>query len=285
MRTRATAVALLAWGLALPAFAQATAAPVAPSEPPPEALFFGKRCGGCHTLGDGDRVGPDLIGATDRRDAAWLRTFIRGPGAAIDRGDPIAAPLSQRFNNVRMPDQALTDEELQAVLGYIAACTKVGHCKIVLGKVRPASDATAADVAAGRALFEGHTPLQGGGPPCLSCHTVRGAGLLGGGTLAKDLTFAFARLGEQGTTAALASTPFPLMKDVFGSARPLTDIEQFQIKAYLADAARDGTPARADHDFFYAGALGLFLSLGAIGLLWSGRVHGVRQRVVKRGER
>lgn len=253
-------------------------------EPPAIALLFGKKCGGCHSIGDGDRAGPDLLGVTERRDVAWLTGFIRGPGAYLDRGDPVATELLQKFNNVRMPDQALTDEELSALLAYLQECGKRGGCKVQLGKIRPASDATVEDVARGHALFEGRALLSRGGPPCLSCHSVRGAGPLGGGTLARDLTFSFARLGDQGVSSALASTPFPLMKDIYGQ-QALSDVEVFQLKAYLAAAAKDGAAVRGDQNFLYAGVVGLALSLGAIGLLWTGRIRGVRSAVIKRGGR
>jgi mono/diheme cytochrome c family protein len=195
--------------------------------------MFAKKCGSCHTLGEGDKTGPDLLGVTKRRDQKWLTTFIRTPGAVIDSGDATANELLGKFKGVRMGDQTLSDEELTGLLGYVDECTTKGGCKLAMGPVKPARDATPADVAAGRALFEGSAPLAAGGPPCISCHNVRGVGLLGGGTLAKDLTHAFARLGEQGTTSALASTPFPLMNSVY-VAQPLRDAEAFKIKAFMS---------------------------------------------------
>lgn len=268
------ACALLGALLAPPARAQ---------EPSPAARLFGKKCGSCHTLGQGDRQGPDLLGVTQRREEKWLRTFIRTPGAVIDSGDAIANELLARFKNVRMPDQPLTDAELDDLLKYLADCTAKGGCKIELGKVRHASEATPDQIAAGRLLFEGQRRLSKGGAACISCHDVRGVGLLGGGTLAKDLTHAYARLGDAGTHAALESTPFPIMKNLY-AGKPLTDAEVFAIKAFLADAAKSGEPARRDHNFLYLGVLGLLLALGAIGFLWSDRMRGVRAAIVKRGK-
>lgn len=246
--------------------------------------MFGKKCGSCHTLGEGDRTGPDLLGATKRRSRTWLTTFIRLPGNAIDAGDPVANELLNKFKGVRMPDQTLTDAELDGLLGYIDECTAKGGCKLAFGKVKPARDATAADFEAGRALFEGRTPLANGGPACISCHNVRGAGVVGGGTLAKDLTHAYARLGEQGTTSALASTPFPLMTTIY-KAQPLTDAEAFKVKAFLYASSRDGAAPRGDNNFFYIGVLGAIASFGAIGAAWRDRLRGVRRHIVRRGNR
>src|SRR6267378_583028 len=45
----------------------------------PSQSLFKKLCAPCHTIGVGDRVGPDLRGATERRQRAWLTRFIRTP--------------------------------------------------------------------------------------------------------------------------------------------------------------------------------------------------------------
>jgi mono/diheme cytochrome c family protein len=251
-------------------------------EPSPSAVLFGKKCGSCHTLGEGDRTGPDLLGVLKRRDPKWVARFIREPGVVLDAGDPIANDLLGKFKNVRMPDQALGDDELEGMLAYIEACTAAGGCKLVLGKIKHANEATPADVEAGRRLFAGETRLTAGGPSCLSCHHVRDAGVVGGGSLAKDLTFAYARLGDTPISAALATPQFPLMKDIYGK-QALTTNEAFQIKAYLATIARDGRASRPDHNFLYLGVIGLVISLGGIGLLWHGRMRGVREDIVKRG--
>ena len=247
-------------------------------------MLFGKRCGSCHTAGEGDRVGPDLLNVGKRRERAWIAGFVRAPGAAIDRGDPVAGELIKKFNNVRMPDQAITDEELAGVLGWLEACAVKGGCKIVTGKTKPVSQATEQDLTQGRALFEGRLALTGGGPACISCHNLRGVGLLGGGTLAKDLTFAFARLGEQGINGALEGTPFPLMKDVF-AGRALSAAEVFSLKALFAAVSRDGSQPMPDHDFFYLGVMGLFASLAGFGIVWSRRIQGSRGSALLRRER
>ena len=46
--------------------------------PPGEALFA-RMCAACHTVGKGDRVGPDLDGITERRQRYWLVKFIANP--------------------------------------------------------------------------------------------------------------------------------------------------------------------------------------------------------------
>lgn len=43
-----------------------------------KALFQGK-CAGCHTIGGGKLVGPDLKGVTTTRDHEWFERFISAP--------------------------------------------------------------------------------------------------------------------------------------------------------------------------------------------------------------
>jgi mono/diheme cytochrome c family protein len=246
--------------------------------------MFAKKCGGCHTLGEGDRTGPDLLGVTTRRSTKWLLGMIRGAGAFIDAGDPTATELLAKFKNVRMPDQALAEADVVGLIGYVRDCTEKGGCKLALGPIRHARDAKPDDVARGRALFLGERPFAAGGPACVSCHGAGAAGrlALGAGTLARDLGDVYARLGDQALNAAIANAPFPLMSQIFPE-HPLTDAEVFQVKAFLATVAAAGAPPPlADHNFLYLGIIGAVLSLGLAGAVWRDRARGVRARLVKR---
>jgi mono/diheme cytochrome c family protein len=255
---------LASWGLML------LALPARAEEPSQAAVLFTRRCATCHTLGEGDKIGPDLVGVMDRREEAWLTRFLQSPGALIDAQDPVAVGLVQKFNGVRMPDQQLTDAQRQELFAYFRECTGKGGCKAPVS-AKLASDATPEEIERGQRLFEGREPLAKGGPACAGCHDVRGLGLAGGGTLARELTFAFARLGDRGMTPALAKLDQPLMRELYAQA-PLTEAEQYELKAFLAHVSRDGTPRRPDRDFFYLGVVGLFAALGFIGVIRGGRV-------------
>lgn len=265
--------------LVLGAFTQLSA-----QEPPPGAVLFGKKCAGCHTLGDGDRSGPDLLGVTDRRDHDWIRAFVRSPVAKISAGDVQAIALLRKFNNLTMPDNPLSDTEMNDLLAYLADCTKKGGCKPFLGVVKHAKESTADERATGRALFEGRIGLSNSGPACISCHSAGDAGLLGGGTLAADLTSVHARLEDTGLQSALESTPFPLMRDIYTS-RPLTAGEAYSLKSFLWEAGMQGaSTATVDRNFIYLGVIGLFAALGTIGAIWARRGTGTPPALRPRGE-
>lgn len=82
---------------------------------------FGTRCVGCHTIGNGDVVGPDLAGVTDRRDAAWLARYLAAPDQVLAEGDPIASALYAKYHQIPMPNLGLDSDDVAAVVSYLAA--------------------------------------------------------------------------------------------------------------------------------------------------------------------
>jgi protein SCO1/2 len=85
--------------------------------------LFGRDCIACHTIGHGDKIGPDLRGVTQTRDRKWLGLMIQKPDQLLSDKDPIAAMLLKKYNNVRMPNLWVTDEEMTLLIGYIEAQT------------------------------------------------------------------------------------------------------------------------------------------------------------------
>ncbi len=90
---------------------------MAMSSQPGQAMFK-KACAGCHTVGVGDRAGPDLRGVTQRRDRSWLASYIRNPVAMRARHDPVAMELAARFS-VHMPNLGLSDVDTADLIGYL----------------------------------------------------------------------------------------------------------------------------------------------------------------------
>jgi protein SCO1 len=81
--------------------------------------MFRTRCAACHTVGKGDSIGPDLAGLTSRREKAWVARYLREPETMLAEKDPIATALFEKYKNVRMPNLALKDDEIKALLGQI----------------------------------------------------------------------------------------------------------------------------------------------------------------------
>ena len=81
--------------------------------------LFKSSCTACHTIGKGDRVGPDLLNVTRLRDHAWLARYVAAPDLVLAAGDPIARKLFARYKNVRMPNLGLSAEDVDALLRYM----------------------------------------------------------------------------------------------------------------------------------------------------------------------
>jgi mono/diheme cytochrome c family protein len=261
-----------------------TALSTASAPPEAEALFVVK-CASCHTVGQGDRVGPDLKGVVGRRDRVWLTHMIQAPSTLLG-ADADARALLAKYNDVRMPDLGLSDPEVTALVSLLEYCS--AEACTLKGKFDPVTKASPADIAMGQSLFVGEVRLGSGGPACIACHRADGAeSLMGGGTLAKDLTHVFGKFGDEGLDAALRSPGFKVMKQVFAD-HPLQSSESFALRAFL-DRANRGTALedhseRAPLSMPLAGTLGALGALGALNALWGQRKQGMRRPLLARKE-
>jgi len=83
--------------------------------------LFRTRCAACHTFGQGDGVGPDLLGVAIQRDRAWLARWLAAPDRMLAEGDPIAAALYRKYNNVNMPNLRLNEADVAALIEHMEA--------------------------------------------------------------------------------------------------------------------------------------------------------------------
>jgi cbb3-type cytochrome oxidase cytochrome c subunit len=84
-----------------------------------KALFQSRACSGCHTIGKGRLAGPDLAHVTDRRTIDWLKSWLKDPTAMME-SDSTAKALLKEYNNTKMPNMKLTDDESLALINHIA---------------------------------------------------------------------------------------------------------------------------------------------------------------------
>jgi nitrite reductase (NO-forming) len=80
-------------------------------------LDFESKCLACHTVGGGDKVGPDLAGVTKRRSDDWLARWLKEPEKMLEI-DADAKAMLKQFNNLPMPNQNLTDKEISRYIQY-----------------------------------------------------------------------------------------------------------------------------------------------------------------------
>jgi protein SCO1/2 len=93
---------------------------------------FARDCGACHTVGQGDKAGPDLLGVTKVRDHQWLMRVIQEPEQLLKESDPLATALLKKYNGLRMPNLSINNDELDLLIGYLQAESDA-HDKRVAG--------------------------------------------------------------------------------------------------------------------------------------------------------
>lgn len=86
--------------------------------------LYRSHCLVCHRVGESDgllRIGPNLMGITERRDPDWLKRWIKEPDAMLLEGDPIAMGLFEAYAQIPMPNLGLMDNEVDLLIEFLAA--------------------------------------------------------------------------------------------------------------------------------------------------------------------
>jgi ubiquinol-cytochrome c reductase cytochrome c subunit len=227
------------------------------AETHPGAAVYLELCSACHTIGEGDGAGPDLLPAT-KKAPQELR-------AAIVRMETNVGPM--RPEQIDSLVDLLKTPNVQQILTGGAAPAAPNE------KPLPAGSALE-----GRRLFFGEARLQNGGSPCFACHSVGGRG----GNLAADLTSVRTRIGSTGLTTLAERPTFPMMKAAYAT-HPVTQQEAIHLAAFFTAPTATNGPAPGGQSVLHSAAAGAVVAfLGAVALLFRARREGVRSRVVRR---
>ncbi len=144
---------------------------------------------------------------------------------------------------------------------------------------------TAPEIEQGRQIFLGNHRLAGGGPACMSCHTMKGLGGLSGGRLGPDLSRVYERLqGRQSLGAWLFAPATTTMQPLFREY-PLQPEEILPLIAYLEHSALEGgeDDSVAVLNFFFLALGGTALALAAFDAAWRWRFRAVRRPLAQGG--
>ncbi len=79
-------------------------------------LAFESKCLACHSIGGGDKLGPDLLGTTRRHDDAWLTRWLKAPEQMMQT-DAKAKAMLEKWK-IPMPNQGLSDDEIKQYIAY-----------------------------------------------------------------------------------------------------------------------------------------------------------------------
>jgi nitrite reductase (NO-forming) len=112
----------------------ASAAPTDPDTAQAK-LNFESKCLACHSVGQGKKLGPDVAGVTKRRSDDWLFRWMKSPEKMLET-DADAKAMLKEHNNIPMPNQGLSDAEINQYIKYFhwidsqpagAATAKAAH--------------------------------------------------------------------------------------------------------------------------------------------------------------
>ena len=246
------------------------AAEAAPPDTDAAATLFLSKCASCHTVGGG-AIGdaPDLLPSTQ-----WPRPDLT---TAIVRMEKNVGPLIQE--EVDQLADLLQSLDVRARLDAARAQREA----------RQRTELAPPSADRGRALFFGERALASRGMACSSCHKAGPRG----GTLGRDLTHVFDRMGQTALASAIEGANFPVMRPAYAGA-PVTVQEAAHLTKYLetvhAEAADPAQDPPAAFSARLLGWAGLLLAGGALGgsalsLRRVDRGGGVRIRLVRRRTR
>jgi mono/diheme cytochrome c family protein len=251
-----------------------------------EQLF--QQCKACHSIGQGKLLGPDLLDVSNRRDAAWLKSFIKSSQTMVKNGDAEAQAILEEFNNLVMIDYNLPDTDIDAIIKYIDSFSTSDSEG---GEVTTAEDLASIDTEEnrekGKALFYGERKFKNGGAACISCHHVNTSESIQGGLLAADLTKSFSRNGGlPGIKGILEFPPYPAMKDAYQHAA-FTEDESVKLQMFLMHVDEEDMVSESSiSDLMMQGIIGVVILLIIISTVWFKRKkRSVNYQIIKRQRR
>lgn len=261
-----------------------------------EQLF--QQCKACHSIGQGKLLGPDLLDMSKRRDANWLKNFIKSSQTMIKIGDADAVAIFEEYNKLPMLDYKLPDADIDAIIKYVDSfstdsesgdenTSSADSLAAVKAAEYLASIDTEENVAKGKALFQGERSFKNGGASCVSCHHVNATNMVQGGLIAADLTKSFSRIGGlPGIKGIIEFPPYPAMKDAYQHAT-LTEDESIKLQVFLMHADADDVATESSVlDFVKQGMIGVVILLVLISLVWFKRKkRSVNYEIIKRQRR
>lgn len=103
---------------------------------------FKANCAACHKL-QGKLIGPELFKIGDKRDAAWLKKWIKDNNALAASGDKLAKEVQESNPAAMIPFPQLSDQDLDDLLKYFA-----------VGDVKPTAVAAAPVAVNNNKIFE-----------------------------------------------------------------------------------------------------------------------------------
>lgn len=251
--------------------------------------IFKSTCAACHQTTARKLIGPGLANIHEKRTKEWFVLFVKSSQTLIKSGDAEAIKIFEEYNKIPMPDQALSDSEINAVFEYIISVSPAKTEATLVETVKEPEvlfEPSEEDILIGQDLFSGKQRFENKGPSCISCHHVNKHGFIAGGELAADLTDVYERLGKAGVEGMITGLPFPQMKSSYQNHK-VTEKETTQLTAFLKEVSaqryyQSYSPSY-NNILLIWGATGAIVLMGVFPLFWYKRKKdSVNKRIYER---
>ncbi len=127
--------------------------------------IYDTQCQACHSIGAGDRAGPDLKDLSKRRQKDWIVKWMKDP-VGMAKDDPVGKELLAKYKT-QMPPLNLTDAQIDGVIAYVDTISAAGGLQ---EKLEPVKELTGADFERAKGIFFQR---------CAGCHGTLRAGATG----------------------------------------------------------------------------------------------------------
>ncbi len=220
------------------------------------AALFAQKCAGCHTIGRGALVGPDLA-----KVSSWSAADAE---SAVKRMQKMAGPL--------------TENEIDNLVGLLKD-TKGGDRLKAQSEAAATPEVTGGEAGSaqtGRRLFDGRQSFANGGMACIACHTVGGSG----SSMGPDLSGVAAKMGETSLLSACEQTAFKVMKAAYAQ-HPVTKQEALHLVKYFV-SLKDNPETAATPPVTIYGVAGATLLMLVIAWGYRDRNGSARSKLHRR---
>ena len=251
--------------------------------------LFKSKCAACHKTSNKRSIGPGLANIHEKYSKEWFKKFVNSSQALIKSGDADAIKIFEEYNKVIMPDQGLSDAELNAIFDYIKSVSptkkETPTTQVVEEEIIP-FEPTKEDILIGQNLFSGKQVFKNGGPSCISCHDIRYDNVVAGGGLSVELTDVYERLKKEGVEGMITGLPFPKMKASYQNHK-ITEEETTQLVAFLKEVSEQryyqlGLTSYKNVLLIW-GVIGAAILMGILPLFWYKRKkENVNKRIYER---
>lgn len=244
---------------------------------------FEQKCAGCHTVGGGKLVGPDLEGVKDWDDAKLTSEVKRMQQMAGPLKDEEISSLVRFLKAAPDGIAAAADTTVSSDIAAINDTAASGPQVPAPSQVNKAPAGESFDLAAapgsarrGRELFSGQAAFTNGGMSCISCHQTEGEG----GNLGPDLHNIAGKMPATALIAACETTPYKIMKDAYAAHR-VTKQEAIDLAKYF-EALKGEPESKRAFPVVLAGLSGAFLLVLAIAWGYRNRNRSAREKLQRR---